>query len=137
VLIAAIAVGLLWTLGSRASMGLNVLHDRNPLFVTLSDGSIRNGYTVKILNKVQAERSFILTLQGLPSAGITVPGWQDSPAGAVMLPSKADEVATYQVFVQLPREALSGDLVEFQFVLTDTARGEAERHDTVFRGPER
>ena len=28
-----------------------VLHDRNPLFVTLRDGSIRNAYTVRLLNK--------------------------------------------------------------------------------------
>ena len=37
----------------RAALDLNVLHDRNPLFVTLSDGSIRNGYTLKILNKAR------------------------------------------------------------------------------------
>jgi polyferredoxin len=28
-----------------------VLHERNPLFVRLSDGSIRNAYTVRLLNK--------------------------------------------------------------------------------------
>jgi cytochrome c oxidase accessory protein FixG len=135
VLIAAIAVGMLWSLGARASLGLNVLHDRAPLFVTLSDGSIRNGYTIKILNKVQAKRYFVLSLQGLPSAGITVPGWLDIPGGAVMLPSNADEVASYQVFVQMPRNAVTSDLLEFEFVLTDTASGETQQHDSVFRGP--
>jgi cytochrome c oxidase accessory protein FixG len=137
VLIGAITIGLLWSLGSRATLGLNVLHDRNPLFVTLSDGSIRNGYTVKVLNKTQTERSFVLSLDGLPSATMTVPGWQDIPSGAAMLPGRPDEVASYQVFVQMPREALGGDLLEFDFILTDTASGEVERHDSVFRGPKR
>jgi cytochrome c oxidase accessory protein FixG len=38
-------------LANRASIGLSVLHDRAPLFVPLADGSLRNGYTVKIVNK--------------------------------------------------------------------------------------
>ena len=34
-----------------ASMDLKVLHDRLPLFIQLSDGSIRNKYEIKIMNK--------------------------------------------------------------------------------------
>jgi Polyferredoxin len=34
-----------------APMDLKVLHDRQPLFVQLSDGSIRNKYELKIMNK--------------------------------------------------------------------------------------
>ena len=30
---------------------INVMHDRNPIYVRLSDGSVRNGYTVRIVNK--------------------------------------------------------------------------------------
>jgi cytochrome c oxidase accessory protein FixG len=135
VLIAAIAVGLLWSLGARATVGLNVLHDRNPMFVTLSDGSIRNGYTVKILNKVQADRNFILSLTGLPGAAITVLGRQDVPADHVTLSGRPDEVASYQLFVQMPRDQLKSDLIDFEFVLTDIASGETENHDSVFRGP--
>ena len=33
-----------------------MLPDRNPLFVVLSDGSLRNNYTVKILNKLHDVR---------------------------------------------------------------------------------
>ncbi len=34
-----------------ASMDLKVLHDRLPLFIQLTDGSIRNKYEIKIMNK--------------------------------------------------------------------------------------
>ena len=40
----------------RPTLEINVLHDRNPLFVRLSDGGMRNGYTVKILNKLHEPR---------------------------------------------------------------------------------
>ncbi|TIL78874.1 MAG: cytochrome c oxidase accessory protein CcoG, partial [Mesorhizobium sp.] len=40
-----IGLGLLYSLLTRDRLELNVLHDRNPQFVTLSDGSIRNGYS--------------------------------------------------------------------------------------------
>ena len=35
----------------RALLDVNVLHDRNPVAVKLSDGSIRNAYTMRLLNK--------------------------------------------------------------------------------------
>ena len=40
----------------RSSIGLSVLHDRAPLFVRLPDGDLRNGYTVKIVNKGRTSR---------------------------------------------------------------------------------
>ena len=39
---------------SLAPMDLKVLHERQPLFVQLSDGSIRNKYELKVLNKTKA-----------------------------------------------------------------------------------
>ncbi len=50
VLWAAVGLGMLVTLFTRDSIGLTVAHDRNPLFVTLSDGTIRNAYSVKLQN---------------------------------------------------------------------------------------
>ena len=51
---------LLYALLSRDRLEINVLHDRNPQFVTLSDGSIRNGYTVKLLNMIPEPRTIIV-----------------------------------------------------------------------------
>ena len=38
-----------------------MIHDRNPIFVRLSDGAIRNGYTVRVANKRAERREFTLT----------------------------------------------------------------------------
>ena len=35
---------------TRSTVGLSVLRDRAPVFVPLADGSLRNGYTLKIAN---------------------------------------------------------------------------------------
>ena len=50
--LAVMSVGL----AMRSTVELSVLHDRAPLFVPLADGSLRNGYTVKIVNKTQTHR---------------------------------------------------------------------------------
>ncbi len=42
---------LVYGLLNIAPMDLKVLHDRQPLFVQLSDGSIRNKYELKVMNK--------------------------------------------------------------------------------------
>ena len=49
---------MLWSLTHRTDFEFNILPDRNPLFVTLSDGGLRNGYTVKISNKLETARHF-------------------------------------------------------------------------------
>ena len=55
-------------LSPRAAVDINVLHDRNPLFVTLSDGSIRNGYTIKILNKSHEPQHYDLDARAVSKA---------------------------------------------------------------------
>ena len=58
--IIAIAGGIMiYALATRDSEGISVIHDRNPMFVRLSDGAIRNAYTMRILNKQLESRDFI------------------------------------------------------------------------------
>ncbi len=48
--IAVVGGIMLATLATRSDLGVSALHDRNPLYLQLADGSIRNAYTVRILN---------------------------------------------------------------------------------------
>lgn len=43
--------GIVWGLTHLGSLTLNVLHERQPLYVVMSDGSIQNKYEFKVLNK--------------------------------------------------------------------------------------
>ena len=134
-LMAVVAGIMLFTLVTRSSHDISVLHDRNPLYVTLSDGSIRNGYTIKILNKAREPRSYELSLQGLAQgATLSVIGEDDPMAKRASLTAEPDSVATYKVYVAVPGQAVDAQIQEFAFLLQN-AEGDTVRHETVFRGP--
>ncbi len=135
VLLALVGLAMPISLTVRATVDINVLHDRNPLFVTLSDGSIRNGYTIKILNKTRDARSFTLAVQDVPELSLQVVGQSGEEAG--VMTAAADSVATYRVHVVLPREQMTSDQRALTFLLTETESGETAAHRSVFRGPKR
>jgi polyferredoxin len=75
----AVGIGLLVALLSRDRLEVNVLHDRNPQFVMESNGDIRNGYSIKILNMIAEPRVISLSLDGLPGASMRVVGIDEAP----------------------------------------------------------
>jgi cytochrome c oxidase accessory protein FixG len=122
-------------LGNRSTLDVNLLRDRNPLFVTLSDGTIRNGYTFKIMNRARADRQFVLTLEGISGATLSVLGGP-TDTDRLALETAPDKVETFRVFVRAPRGALAGESTPLRFVLIeDTPEGEYSIQDNVFRGP--
>ena len=63
-MIAAVGAIMLYALLTRTLLDINVLHDRNPVAVKLSDGSIRNAYTVRLLNKRGFDRVIAIDVDG-------------------------------------------------------------------------
>ena len=59
---ASVGVALVVALFLRSDIGLNVTPVRNPIFVTLSDGAIRNTYDLRLLNKHGDARQFRISL---------------------------------------------------------------------------
>jgi cytochrome c oxidase accessory protein FixG len=47
-------------LATRVDMAVSVIHDRNPMFVKTADGSIRNGYVIRIVNRATTSRTFAI-----------------------------------------------------------------------------
>jgi cytochrome c oxidase accessory protein FixG len=137
VLVAVVGLAMLAGLGLRSSTDINVLHDRNPLFVTLSDGSIRNGYTIKILNRQHEARLYRLSLAGGLPATYRVVGGEPETSDPVELRAMPDRVSTFQVYVTLPRSAVDRASRAIDFEATDPVAGTTARHTSVFRGPER
>ena len=62
-----VGVGLVFALFIRSDIDMTVAPVRNPTFVTLSDGSIRNVYEVRLRNKHGEERPFVLSVKGDPT----------------------------------------------------------------------
>jgi cytochrome c oxidase accessory protein FixG len=132
-IIVLVSVIMLFTLVTRGDLDVSILRDRNPLFVTLSDGSIRNGYTVKIINKQHAARTFALTMEGIEGVILDVVG---AAVTADDLRVAPDSLESFRVFVSAPRAALDDSSVDVRFQVTDVATGDRVSYDSVFRGPQ-
>jgi polyferredoxin len=124
-------------LSAKTVLDVNVQADRNPLFVQLSDGGVRNSYTVRILNKQYETRSFSLAIEGLPQARLTLLG--TDAGGTPGIDVAPDDLRTLKAFVTVPRETARtlGSQTEFEFVVRDLADGTETSRKTVFRGPEK
>lgn len=120
----------------KPKVDVNILRDRAPLFVTLSNGDIQNAYTVKVLNMTRAAQSYRLSFTGLPGAVLSVAGGEgEAAAGSVLVQADPDSVATHRVLVRVPKEALRQPSTPTAFVVTRQPDGLTVQHETVFLGP--
>jgi cytochrome c oxidase accessory protein FixG len=131
---AVMVVGLM----RRGGVEISILPDRNPLFVRLSDGSIRDGYTLKIENKSGETRFYAVTATGLAGALLHVAESDALPVaaeqGATVIVA-ADRIGTFHVYVH----GLHGERPEmpFTFTVRETESGETATYHAIFRGPGR
>jgi cytochrome c oxidase accessory protein FixG len=135
---AIVGVIMLTALMLRPELEVNVLHDRNPIWVKLSDGGLRNGYTVKILNKAYEPRSFRIGVSGLAGATVSVVGHEKQADPVVTVP--ADELQSVRVYVALDKSevaALPDAATEFSFTVAGTDGTASAEHKAIFQGPER
>jgi cytochrome c oxidase accessory protein FixG len=137
-LLAVVTAVMLGAFLLRTDTELTVQRDRSPNFVRLSNGDIRNSYTIKILNKRQDERRFTLALGGLPAARLGFIGAEiEGDATAPRLLVHPDSVGTFRIFVTLPPSAAPAGSQALEFsVLGPDGRRRAS-HDAVFVGPDR
>ena len=67
ILIAAMS-GIVYGFMNLSPTEFKVVHERQPLFVKLSDGSIQNKYTVKLLNKTKETLKLKFEIEGIEGA---------------------------------------------------------------------
>lgn len=119
---------------TKATFELNVLKDRSPPFVELSDGDIRNGYTLKMVNKDSQDRMLSLAVKGPEGLTYKVVGFEDTAlTEALDLPVEAHGVDRFRVLVTAPPGRAQRQIT---FTLTDTVTGETTTNRASFRGPD-
>lgn len=131
----AVGLAMLFLLFTRERLDVNVLHDRNPQYVMESDGSIRNGYTVRILNMMPQPRTIRLSIDGLPNAVMKINGYPENKGQVYDIPAKPDEATALKVFVTLPKADVSSQAEEMRFIVEDPENGERRVYKAVFNGP--
>jgi cytochrome c oxidase accessory protein FixG len=131
----AIGFALLFALGVRTRIDISVAKDRNPPFMLLSDGSVRNAYTVKLRNMESRPRPMQVALEGLPGAVM----WsddtsQDKAARMLVRRVGADLADPVRVYVAAPAGTVAQD---FSFTLKALdAEGGGDTHEAHFDAPE-
>ncbi len=119
-LIIGICALMMAGLATREELGLHADRDRNPNFVVLSDGSVRNTYTINVQNKAYATRALTLEVAGDPALQVQVLGVRGEP----VLEIGPDRTRLFQVFLTLPPEAALRHSIPVTFTITDPATGE-------------
>jgi len=121
-----IGLGLLFALGTRSHTDISSAPDRNPPFMLMSDGSVRNAYTVKLRNMESRPRTMRVAIEGLPGALM----WTDEidrkdAARELLRTVPADETGALRVYVIAPPGTPAQD-----FAFTVVAPGGKREHDT-------
>lgn len=127
----AVGLGLIMALFIRSDIDVNVSPVRNPTFVTLSDGTIRNTYDLRLRNKLGQDLDFVIsaisdadlkvTLEGLPGAMVRVP---------------ANETLAQRVYIEAApvSPAATADRTDLRLWIEDTAGANRIHSDTIFNG---
>jgi cytochrome c oxidase accessory protein FixG len=125
---------MLYTLATRHSEAISVIHDRNPIFVRMSDGAIRNAYTVRIMNKRLETREFALSVSGLPGSFLSVVGGATGSDRRIVIEVGPDQTREVRALVTDYNDALPAS-VPIGFHLLDVATGERADASDHFRRP--
>jgi cytochrome c oxidase accessory protein FixG len=137
VVLAATAGVMLWGLATRSTLDLNVLKDRSVPYVRMSNGDIRNGYTVKLVNKRHADRALDIRIDQLPGARIEIIG-ETGSVDTVQVMTQPDGVDRFRVLVTAPAASLAGTRrSQVRFTVSDPASGETASNTVPFLKPER
>jgi polyferredoxin len=130
----SIGLGLLFMLGARSRLDISVRQERNPLWVQLSGGEIRNAYTVNVRNMEARPRQMTLAVEGLPGARMWTEEQRREGAGdSLQIAVEPDQVRRVRLYVSAPGTARREIALTIR---ADDAEGGSDRETTTFEGPE-
>jgi polyferredoxin len=118
---------MVWGLMNRPPLVVHAIRDRNPTFVRLHDGTIRNGYVLKIANRGFEKRTLEIAVDGLPGAMLKTPG-EDATRDVISADVDANDVRAVRVLVSAPPAETPSRPIAF----VATGDGPAVRTPSVF-----
>ena len=131
VLWSAIGLALVYALFIRSDIDLTVAAVRNPTYVLMSDGAVRNAYELRLRNMHGEPRDFRVELDGLPDFVVALEG---SESNEVTVP--ADETMQLRLYLTAPvaTEAADAAVTELRLWIEDLETGDRDYADTHFNG---
>ena len=127
----AVGIALVFALFIRPEIELTVSPVRNPQFVTLSDGSVRNTYDIRLRNKHGDDRPFRISITGHPTLRVDL---EDTVYETTDVPANAQKLQRVYVIAPPGSMPSTNERTDFRFWIEDITNGERAYNDTVFFG---
>jgi cytochrome c oxidase accessory protein FixG len=134
-LLAGVGGAMSFQLATRATVSISILHERNPMFVTLRDGSIRNAYTIRIANKRPEPRPFALTVEGPLGTQIETVGVAATTDWRPVAEVGPDQTREVRVLITMPREIIKEKSTMISIKAADLFVGESVSAKENFFAP--
>jgi cytochrome c oxidase accessory protein FixG len=134
VIIVVVGAVMLFALATRHNESISIIHDRNPMFVRLSGGAVRNAYSIRIVNKRLDQRQFSLEISGLSDGFVELVGLPSRADGRQVIDVGPDQTREVRVLVT-DRGAEPPTTSPITFHLMDVATGERASASDHFFGP--
>lgn len=126
-----IGFGLVFALFIRADIDLTVEAVRNPTYITLSDGSVRNTYNLRLRNKLGEPREFQISISSDQVLSLELEGHD---ADRLFVPADTSEIQRVYVTAGPQDPASTTDVTDFRFWVEDVISGERAYRDNIFNG---
>ena len=123
---------MLMSLIYKPQIETSIFQERNPLFITLSDGSIRNVYNLKIINKNHENKRFSLIISQPIFAEIKISNHDEKN-----LNIPAETAVDLKVFITIPAQKnneITEDQILIAMILEDLDTKKTEKISTIFIG---
>ncbi|MFE3836682.1 cytochrome c oxidase accessory protein CcoG [Pseudogemmobacter sonorensis] len=134
VLWSGVGAALVVALFLRSDIDLNVTPVRNPTYVMLSDGTIRNTYDLRVRNKHGEARWFTLSVVSEVPLGLAVEGAEEA-WGLNRVEVAANETAQVRLYLSAAPDSAAAlaDRSEVQIWVEGQGTSDAPTRDRVFR----
>ena len=118
---------LAYSIGTRASFNRAVNQIRQPLYVVLSNGDIRNRYQINITNKAGQSETYLISAKGIPAGALDLGNFRE----ITIKPGHSGQVlASVRLAPELAEHTERFELVISPEGKPDEARSETVRFDS-------
>nr|WP_294848976.1 cytochrome c oxidase accessory protein CcoG [uncultured Sphingomonas sp.] len=122
---AIIGLAMLFTLSTRDRLELDVAQSRNPVWVRMSDGQIRNAYTLKLRNMENRPRPFQISVRGVDGLMWDQTMSRDQAGKTLTIDVPADTVTKRSLYLAAPATGDQQVKILFSAKALDQDGGEA------------
>jgi polyferredoxin len=122
-------------LATRADLAVSAIHDRNPMYVKTADGSIRNGYVIRLVNRASEPREFAIGVVGAETPRLQAVGVESDPEGRLVAQVGPDQTREIRLTATLAPARGRPTSQDIEFRIVDRTNGETAIVKDHFEAP--